>query len=322
MTRPVLPRVPSTRRQEAPTPNVLSFSIPPRPQLSDTEEILTSRTHSRLRPSPSCSSEYLPRSATQSSPLSPSSLGGRSAHQAAQSREGEARSAPGSLQGSPAGRRKGRPSRCRCHSHVPRWSLGQEDRSAAALPGSAACGPSGSGQGVRAGGPASPGGHYHTADAPAVSEDTGAARGPPDSPTSPGYGVHKLNCQQLNVFQAATPGYEGRTQWSARPPSPTQVRTTGALGDFRTAAGTAARPADGPPRGPGATGPRSAAAPAGPRGDCPRDGSMHQGRAATSDCRESGRGFRLLLRRRQARGIHCCGCGLRDGLPPEFSGRC
>lgn len=55
--------------------------------------------------------------------------------------------------------------------------------------------------------------------------------------------VHKLNCKQLNVFQAATPSYEGRAQWSEQPPSPTQLRM-GAMRDFQTAAGTASQPTD------------------------------------------------------------------------------
>lgn len=57
-----------TRRQEAPVPNVLTFSLLLRSELSDTAEILTSRTHSRLWPSPSCSSDDLPGRCRQEQP--------------------------------------------------------------------------------------------------------------------------------------------------------------------------------------------------------------------------------------------------------------
>lgn len=40
---------------------------------------------------------------------------------------------------------------------------------------------------------------------------------------------------------------EGLNGANSHPP-PTQVQTTGALGDFQTAAGTAAQPAEGRPR--------------------------------------------------------------------------
>lgn len=56
--------------------------------------------------------------------------------------------------------------------------------------------------------------------------------------------VHKLNCKQLNVFQAATPSYEGRTEWSEQPPSSMQLRM-GAMRDFQTATETASQPTGG-----------------------------------------------------------------------------
>lgn len=49
-------------------PNILTLSLPLRTELSDAEEILTSRTHSRLRPSPSCPSEDPPGHCHQEQP--------------------------------------------------------------------------------------------------------------------------------------------------------------------------------------------------------------------------------------------------------------
>ena len=65
--------------------------------------------------------------------------------------------------------------------------------------------------------------------------DTGGAHSPSDSPTGPSYSGHKLNCKQLNVFQAATPSSGGRNQWSEQPAAPAGFGP-GLRGDFHTAA--------------------------------------------------------------------------------------
>lgn len=115
---------------------------------------------------------------------------------------------------------------------------------------------------------------------------SGQGRGssPSDSPAIPSYSVHKPNCKQLNVFQAATPSYEGRNQWSEQPPSPRRFRTAGVSGGgFPNSCGSTGRHHNSTTRS------SSAAASAGPQGDWQ---DRPPGITANSDCRQLGRVFK------------------------------